>query len=112
MIASRLKEFIAYKGISVFGFEKSIGLANNTIRKKLASGHSNMGTDTLQLILKTYPELSADWLLLGIGEMLRKDNKEPEETGDPQLEIIKQQQQTISELTKALTTLIEKQSKL
>lgn len=79
-----------------------------------------MGTDMLNAILTTYPELSADWLLLGTGEMLRTVDDEQCTTDEPQAEktdinemmqIIKQQQQTISELTKALTTLIENSNK-
>lgn len=122
---NRLREFIEYKGLNVFAFEKSVGLSNNTIRKKLDSGRNNMGTDTLQAILNTYTELSAEWLLLGIGNMLKNDTSQNKDATPPDktdtespetlketLYIIKQQQQTISDLTKALTTLIEQQSKL
>ena len=125
MLIKRLQEFLEYEGINIFAFEKRIGLANNTIRKKFASGRSNMGTETLTAILEAYPELSADWLLLGEGYMLRKDNEpvkqtEPSEQSsiDQQssslseaLQIISKQQDTIKELTKALTTIIENSTK-
>lgn len=125
MLIKRLQEFLEYEGINIFAFEKRIGLANNTIRKKFASGRNNMGTETLTAILEAYPELSADWLLLGEGRMLRKDNEpvkqtEPSEQSsiDQQasslseaLQIISKQQDTIKELTKALTTIIENSTK-
>ena len=121
MLIKRLQEFIEYEGINIFAFEKRIGLANNSIRKKFASGRSNMGTETLTAILETYPELSADWLLLGKGCMLRKDNKQTSlieqyeqsnidiqaSSFSEALQIINKQQDTIKELTKALTTIIE-----
>lgn len=125
MLIKRLQEFLEYEGINIFAFEKSIGLANNTIRKKFASGRSNMGTETLTAILEAYPKLSANWLLLGEGCMLRENNeqKSQEVQTDPSnkdlqasdlseaLQIIKKQQDTIIELTKALTTLIENTNK-
>lgn len=106
MLIERLRQYIDFKGLNIYAFERSVGLSNNTIRKKLDSGRNNMGTDTLQAILKTYPDLSADWLLLGTGEMLRQEKET-----DATTIIIKQQQQTITELTKAITTLIENTSK-
>lgn len=120
MLIKRLQEFLEYKSISVFAFEKRIGLTNNSIRKKITSGRSNMGTETLTAILETYPELSADWLILGVGNMLRDDNtKQEPQNKDAQLleltealQIIKKQQDTIIELTKALTALVENKTKL
>ena len=117
MLTKRLQEFIDYEGLNIFAFEKSIGLANNSIRKKLAYGRNNMSTETLLAILETYPQLSADWLILGTGNMLREDNTKPKpelpnkdcQASDlsEALQIIKKQQDTIIELTKALTTLID-----
>lgn len=103
----RLKEYIEYKGLNVSSFEKSLGMANNTIRKKIVSGNSNMGTDTLQIILKNYPELSADWLLLGIGEMIRK-HETPAMDTQKELQVIAQLQKTISELTETLNLIESK----
>ena len=117
MLIQRLQQFIEHIGISTFAFEKSIGYTNNTIRKKLVSGRSNMGTDTLIAILEKYPQLSADWLLLGKGSMLREDNSEQapqKETSDltDALQIINKQQDSIKELTKAVATLIENSTRL
>lgn len=119
MLIKRLQEFIEYQGLNHFAFEKSVGLSNCALRKKLESGLGNLKTDTLKAILEKYPELSADWLILGIGSMLRENNKEEPQKKDTQasnlaeaLQIIDKQQDTIKELTKALTTLIENTSKL
>lgn len=119
MLIKRIGEFIDFKGTNTFAFEKSIGVANCTIRKKLESGIGDIKADTIRAILEKYPELSPDWLLLGQGQMLRQEP--PPLTDSPKdyqasdlteaLQIIKKQQDTIIELTKALTTLIENTTK-
>lgn len=118
MLIKRLQEFIEYQGLNHFAFEKSVGLSNCALRKKLDSGLGNLKTDTLKAILEKYPELSADWLILGTGSMLRYNNKEEFQSKDSQasnlndaLQIINKQQDTIKELTKAVTILIENTNK-
>lgn len=106
MLIERLKQYIDFKNLNIYAFERSVGLSNNTIRKKLDSGRNNMATETLQAILRTYPDLSADWLLLGTGEMIKQEKEI-----DATMVIIKQQQQTIADLTKSIATLIENTSK-
>lgn len=69
MTLQRIKQFIDYKRIAVSAFEKSIGMANASFGKSLKNGGS-IGVDKLENILNTYPELSAEWLLRGVGEML------------------------------------------
>lgn len=69
MVLERIKQFIDSKDIKVSRFEKSIGMANASFGKSLKSG-GTIGADKLENILNTYPELSAEWLLRGEGEML------------------------------------------
>lgn len=69
MILKRIKQFIDYKGIAVSAFEKSIGMANASFGKSLKNG-GTIGADKLEIILKVYPDLNAEWLLRGVGEML------------------------------------------
>jgi len=66
MVLERLKEYIDSKGISVAAFEKSVGLANSSFRKALATG-KGIGSDKLENILTCYPDISAEWLLRGTG---------------------------------------------
>lgn len=40
---------------------------------KLLKGESEPNLETIVSLLKRYPEISADWLLVGEGEMLKKD---------------------------------------
>ena len=73
MILERIKEYIDYKGIAVSAFEKSIGMSNASFGKSLKNGGA-IGTDKLENILRTYPDLSPLWLVCGIGNMLTDGN--------------------------------------
>ena len=74
MILERLKEYIDYKGLSISAFEKSIGMANASFGKSLKRNGA-IGTDKLENILNTYPDISPSWILFGEGKMLRKDEE-------------------------------------
>ncbi len=73
MILERLKEYIDYKGISISAFEKSIGMANASFGKSLKNKGA-IGTDKLENILNTYPDISPSWILNGEGDMLRVES--------------------------------------
>lgn len=65
----RVVQFIEYKGISKYKFCKDLGFSN-----KFLDNSSNMGTDKACIILHHYPEINADWLITGRGEMLNESN--------------------------------------
>lgn len=69
MILERIKQYIDSKGISIAAFERSVGMSNATFGKSLKNGGA-IGTDKLEKILMTYPDISPNWLLWGEGEML------------------------------------------
>lgn len=66
-----LKEYIDYKGISIFQFEKKIGV-RSTIDKAVKTS-SNLRGDILAKILMEFPDVNPDWLLTGKGGMLKSD---------------------------------------
>lgn len=66
----RIQKFIDHKGLSNRKFEAKISISNGLIGKNIKSG-GNLGGDILEKILREFPELSADWLLLGEGAMIR-----------------------------------------
>ena len=76
MILERLKNYIDYKGISVFAFEKSIGMANSSFRKCLKNGGA-IGTDKLENILRIYTDINIVWLITGVGEMIAPEGTAP-----------------------------------
>lgn len=62
----RLLLFIEHLGIGQTKFEKLCGLSNGYV-----SNVSSVSFDILLRITKRYPELSAEWVKDGVGEMLR-----------------------------------------
>ena len=64
----RVKEFIDYKRITRYRFCQMLGFSN-----KFLDNSSNMGTDKASKILRYFPDLNAEWLLSGKGNMLRLD---------------------------------------
>ncbi len=62
----RLRQFVEYKGISKYQFYKATGLANGYLDRD-----GSVGSDKCEKILSHYPELSLEWLVLGVGDMLR-----------------------------------------
>src|SRR5690606_30210582 len=71
----RIKEYIDFKGIRISAFEKSVGFSNGLFGGQLKRDKT-IGLDKLENILKTYPDLNADWVLTGKGNMLKKGANE------------------------------------
>ena len=69
-IKERISQIIDYKGMNAYSFEKYCELANGYIK----SINVDVGSTKLERILRKLPEISPDWLILGEGEMLRKDD--------------------------------------
>lgn len=75
----RIKQIIDYYGLNTSQFEKKIFSSNGSIRTVLNRG-SSLNVSTVIRILENCPEISPDWLLLGRGEMLRKNTQISETT--------------------------------
>lgn len=68
-------EFIKFAGLSARQFDISIGAGNGyTLRMK--KNNASIGSDVIESIIKTYPQLNVVWLLTGEGEMLKKEREE------------------------------------
>ena len=70
MIEEKIRQFIEKKALTIKGVEDAAGLKQSTLSKALKNGGS-LGSDKLEKILMAYPELSAEWLFRGEGEMLK-----------------------------------------
>ncbi|MEJ1221989.1 hypothetical protein [Sediminicola sp. 1XM1-17] len=67
----RLTQFIKYAGLSARQFDLSIGAGNGyTLRMK--KNHASIGSDVIETIIRTYPQLNLVWLMTGEGEMIKK----------------------------------------
>lgn len=72
-IKERIQQLIDFKRLSVLAFEKSVGLSNGYLRNT-----ANISAENCAKILSTYPDISAEWLLKGEGEM----QKSTQQVGD------------------------------
>ena len=73
-IKKRILQFIEYKGIAKTEFCEKASISYANMKGK--SLISEIGGSQLGEILSIYPDLSADWLLTGEGEMLKEEGKE------------------------------------
>lgn len=73
MIA-RIKEVMKYQGFrSELSFSRLLGLHQTTLNFQLA-GKRKVSLDLLASILEKFPDVSAEWLMRGEGEMLKGNN--------------------------------------
>lgn len=72
VVKERLIQFAKNQGIPKMEFYKKISVVQSNFSGR--GGESALSTDKIMQILMQFPELNSDWLLLGRGEMLRKNN--------------------------------------
>ena len=68
-LIDRLQEYLEFSQISAYAFEHSCGVSNGYLGKQLR-GKGAVGSDILERIKESYPELSLVWLVSGRGKML------------------------------------------
>ncbi len=119
----RLIQFIEYSGMSARQFDLSIGAANGyTLRMK--KNHASIGSDVIENIIRTYPQLNVVWLITGEGKMLKGSEEfdVPEYDQLPATEkdkieriieakIRERQEKELKELLKEVTAEIQKAKK-
>ena len=71
----RLMQFIKYAGLSARQFDISIG-ASNGYTLRMSKNRASIGSDVIETILRTYPDLNVVWLLTGQGPMLKSQMEE------------------------------------
>lgn len=69
-IKERVKEFCAHKNISVREFEKRCKVSNGYFNNLKNGG---IAYNKMLIILESFPELNADWLANGDGDMLKSN---------------------------------------
>lgn len=72
----RLKEVIAAKSSSILDFSNKIGVPQTTLNNQIKSPRG-VSVSVILLTLDTFPDISAEWLLRGKGEMILSDNLPP-----------------------------------
>lgn len=77
-INQRIKEFCKFKKISISAFEKQCNLSNGYVNG-ISRG---IGSEKIKTISLSFPELNTEWLLTGMGEMIRETETTQPETKD------------------------------
>lgn len=89
-------QFIKHAGLSARQFDLSIGAANGyTLRMK--KNRASIGSDVIENIVRTYPQLNVAWLITGEGQMLKSET-------EPELQTF---EQLPAEKQKEIETIIE-----
>ena len=68
-VIDRLQEYLAYKQISPYTFERTCGIANGYLKKQM-KGKGSIGSDIVERINEKYKDLNVTWLLTGKGQMM------------------------------------------
>lgn len=67
----RIAQVIDSKNISIRAFEISIGASNGAFGRAIKN-NTDVSSEWLSIIIEKYPDLDAEWLLTGKGEMLKQ----------------------------------------
>lgn len=70
---NRVKDIITYYGLSNRAFALRCGIPQNTFNNQL-NGVRELSLSTINSILNTYEDISAEWLIRGTGNMLISEN--------------------------------------
>ena len=70
LISQRIRAIAERYNFSITALSKRIGVAQQTLNRQII-GENAMSYYTIEAILSCFPEVSAEWLLRGEGEMLK-----------------------------------------
>lgn len=111
---NRIKEVIAYTGLSERAFSIKCGLKPTTINNQLI-GKREVSLATIVAISSSFEEISSEWLLRGKGEMLISANQSKDENTERisrLVDTIATLQGTINEQAKTIQVYEDKVRKL
>ena len=111
---NRIKEIIAYSGLSDRAFAIKCGVAQNTLNRQL-NGVRELSLVTVNAILNTFEDISTEWLLRGKGEMLISKSTRKDESTERiarLVDTITTLQGTINEQMKTIQLLNEENKRI
>jgi hypothetical protein len=73
-IIDRLIEYLDYKRVTPYSFERTCQVANGYLKKQ-QKGKGSIGSDILERIHKNYFDLDMVWLITGEGDMLVEESE-------------------------------------
>ena len=100
-ILVRLQQFMDHENLTAYQVNKDSGLCKGLLINAFTN-QRGLTTSTLEAILNTYPQLNANWLIVGRGEML---NPEPDDAVPPS--VTEKHIQDLDELQKQCLEMIK-----
>ena len=100
-ILARLQQFMDHENLTAYQVNKDSGLCKGLLINAFTN-QRGLTTSTLEAILNTYPQLNANWLIVGRGEML---NPEPDAAVPPS--VTEKHIQNLDELQKQCIELVK-----
>ena len=92
---NRIAKLIESTGLNPTSFAAKIGVQQMTLWGQL-NGRRKLSLDTVEAILDTFPDISAEWLMRGTGSM--NGDEEQEKRIGNLIDVISMQQETIRNL--------------
>ena len=83
-VKERIKEILKEKKSNVTNLSKLISIPQNTLTRQI-NGTTSIPTSSLLSILGLFEDISAEWLMRGIGHMFRHESA----ADDPRVEALK-----------------------
>lgn len=74
-IIDRLQQYIEFRNLSPYAFERACGLANGYLGKQL-KGRGRIGSEILEKIHTVCHDLNLTWLVAGEGEMIVRNREQ------------------------------------
>lgn len=99
----RLDKFMDYKGLNDNRLSNEAGIPNGLLGKARKRG--SLSGKNISKLIKTYPDLSADWLFKGYGNMILDVTKQTNNRMNQKDYIINLQEKTIKHLEDKLKVL-------
>lgn len=96
-IIERLNKFIKYKGLTQRTFSINIGFNYSTLNNYLTGRRKNIDLEFIEKVIYHYKDLSAEWLMRGIGEMILPEELRWQDSINKLIDIITLQQNIIRE---------------
>lgn len=100
-ILARLQQFMEHETLTAYQVNKDSGLCKGLLINAFTN-QRGLTTSTLEAILNAYPQLNANWLIVGRGEMLN-----PEPDAAVPLSVTQKHIQDLEELKKHCVEMIK-----
>ena len=102
-MVNRISKLIESTGLNPTSFAAKIGVQQMTLWNQL-NGKRKLSLETVMAILDNFPDVSAEWLMRGTGDM-KKGNDAQEKRLDNLVDVISMQQETIRNLQEKIKQL-------